>query len=100
MKKLAITTLTAAGIAAATIGLAAGPASAAPSGAGSVQDTVDSLQANGYKVILNKTGAAPLDQCTVTSIRPGQRVTQPTTRDGGSLVQHVLYTTVYVDLLC
>lgn len=99
MKKLAITTLTAAGIAAATIGLAAGPASAAPSGT-AVQDTVDSLQANGYKVILNKIGAAALDQCTVTSIRPGQRVTQPTTRDGGSVVQHVLYTTVYVDLRC
>jgi len=99
MKKLAIITLTAAGICAATIGLAA-PASAAPSGSGSVQDTVDSLQANGYKVIINKTGAAPLDQCTVTSIRPGQKVAQPTTRDGGDVVQHVLYTTVYMDVRC
>ena len=30
-----------------------------------------SLQANGYKVILTKLRTAPLDQCTVTAVRPG-----------------------------
>lgn len=30
-----------------------------------------SLQANGYKVIVTKLRSAPLDQCTLTAVRPG-----------------------------
>ena len=30
-----------------------------------------SLQVNGYKVILTKLRSAPLDQCTLTAVRPG-----------------------------
>jgi hypothetical protein len=48
MKKFAFATLAASGLAAATLGLAA-PAVAAPSGTGSAQDTVNQLQANGYR---------------------------------------------------
>ena len=43
----------------AVIGLAA-PAAAAPSGTGSAQDIINSLEASGYKVVLNKLGDAPL----------------------------------------
>ena len=32
------------------------------------------LQNNGYRVILDKVGAAPPDQCKVTSVTPGQQV--------------------------
>ena len=99
MMKLAITTLAATGIAAATLALAA-PAIAAPSpSGGSVQDTVNSLQAQGFKVIVNKIGSAPLDQCTVASVRPGQKVIKSSSRDGGNVVQQS-YTTVYVQAQC
>jgi hypothetical protein len=99
MKKITFAALAASGLAAATLGLAA-PAVAAPSGTGSAQDTVNQLEANGYKVILNKVGGASLDKCTVTSVRPGREITQPRTDSGGDLTQHVLYTTVYVDANC
>jgi hypothetical protein len=99
MKKFAFATLAASGLAAATLGLAT-PAGAAPSGTSSAQDTVNQLQASGYKVILNKIGGAPLDQCTVSSVRTGRQITQPVTAGSGDLTQKVLYTTVYVDAAC
>ena len=40
------------------LGLPAG-AQAAPSGIGSAQDTVNELEDNGFKVVLNKMGASP-----------------------------------------
>ena len=70
-----------------------------PNGRRVAQDTVNSLQAQGFKVILNRTGSAPLDQCTVSSIRPGQTVVQSSNRDGGRVVQQS-YTTVYVQAKC
>jgi hypothetical protein len=87
------------GLAVASLGLAA-PAVAAPSGTGSAQDTINELQANGFKVILNRFGDAPLDQCAVTSIRPGREITEARTGSGGDLIQVVLYTTVYVAVSC
>jgi hypothetical protein len=52
------------------------PALAAPSGTESAQETITALQASGYKVIVNKVGAVPLAQCTVTAARPGRQITQ------------------------
>jgi hypothetical protein len=97
MKRFAFATIVAGGLAAATVGLAA-PALAAPSGPGNAQDTVNSPEANGYKVILNKIGSAPLDQSTVTGVRPGQEVTQTVIDNHGHSFQKVLYTAVYVDV--
>jgi hypothetical protein len=77
----------------------AAPALAAPT-VGTAQDTVNELQANGFKVILNKVGGAPLDRCTVSAVRPGEPITEPVTAGGGSLTQKVLYTTVYVTAIC
>jgi hypothetical protein len=99
MRTFAFVTLAAAGLAAVTLGVVA-PALAAPSGPGSAQQTVATLEASGYRVILNRVGAAPLDQCTVTAIRPGQQVTEPRTSSGGNLVEQVIFTTVYVDASC
>jgi hypothetical protein len=101
MRKSTFLSFAASGLTAATIGLAA-PGVAAPSGPGTAQDTVTSLQANGFKAILNKLGSAPLDQCTVTAIRPGQQVTGlvPTTVGNRHLEEQVLYTSVYVDVRC
>lgn len=81
----------------AVIGLAA-PAAAAPSGTGSAQDIINSLEASGYKVVLNKLGDAPLDQTTVVAVRPGREVTHRVTESGGDSIEQVLYTTVYVDV--
>lgn len=65
-------------------------AQAAPSGIGSAQDTVNELENNGFKVVLNKMGAGPLDRCTVDSVRPGETVTRPV-KNGGDLVSQIVY---------
>ncbi len=57
-------------------------AQAAPSGIGSAQDTVNELKNNGFKVVLNKMGAGPLDDCTVDSVRPGETVIRPVQNGG------------------
>lgn len=74
-------------------------ARAAPSGIGSAQDTVNELEDNGFKVVLNKMGAGPLDHCTVDSVRPGETVTRPV-QSGGELVDQILYQTVYLTAKC
>ena len=63
--------LTAAIGAAAAIGIGAGPAAAAPTGS-SATETIAQLQASGSRVVVDKVGAGPMDQCTVTSVRPVQ----------------------------
>ena len=86
----------------AFIALAVGlPASghAAPSGIGSAQDTVNELENNGFKVVLNKMGAGPLDHCTVDSVRPGETVIRPV-QNGGDPVNQIVYQTVYLTAKC
>jgi hypothetical protein len=86
----------------AFIALALGlPASAqaAPSGIGSAQDTVNELEDNGFRVVLNKVGPGPLDHCTVDSVRPGEMVTRPV-QTGGELVNQIVYQTVYLTAKC
>ena len=72
---------------------------AAPSGIGSAQDTVNELENNGFKVVLNKMGAGPLDHCTVDSVRPGETVTRPV-QSGNELVNQIVYQTVYLTAKC
>ena len=74
-------------------------AQAAPSGIGSAQDTVNELEHNGFKVVLNKMGAAPLDNCTVDSVRPGETVTR-LVQNGNELVNQTVYQTVYLTAKC
>jgi hypothetical protein len=76
MKKLALAILAASGLTAATFALAPA-ATAAPSGTGSAQQTVDQLQAQGHRVILNKVGSESLDQCTVSSGRRRDHAAEP-----------------------
>jgi hypothetical protein len=67
----------------------------------SVQDTVNALEAEGYRVILSKVGRAPLGQCTVGAVRPGHAVTeQRQDNRTNRTLQRTLYTTVYVDVIC
>jgi hypothetical protein len=71
MKKFGFAATVVSGLAAAVIGLAA-PAVAAPTGPGDAQQTIDVLRAQGYTVIVNRIGTAPLDQADVVAVRPGQ----------------------------
>lgn len=71
MKKFGLATIVAGGLTAAVLGLAA-PAQAAPTGPGNADETISELEAQGYDVVVNRIGSAPLDQATVVAIRPGQ----------------------------
>jgi hypothetical protein len=76
-----------------------GAAAAAPTGPSEVDDTVRTLEASGYNVIVNRTGAAPLSDCSVTQVRPG--VTHQVTDVRGSDIKPlVISDTVYVDVAC
>ena len=102
MKSFAFAALAVGSLVAASLGLVA-PAAAAPSGPGTVQDTVNSLQASGYQVIVSKVGNAPLEKCTVTAVRPGQtysRTDSGVPGAGNDVVTPVPNQTVYVDVRC
>lgn len=98
MNKLTLATITGGAFIALGLGVPVG-AQAAPSGIGSAQNTVNELEDNGFKVVLNKMGAGPLDHCTVDSVRPGETVTRPI-QNGGALVNQIVYQTVYLTAKC
>jgi hypothetical protein len=100
MKKFGFSAAMVCGVAAAIIGLAA-PAAAAPTGPGNAQQTINELQAQGYTVIVNRTGTAPLDQATVVAVRPGQtysRTDSGVPGAGNNIYTTVTDKTVYVDV--
>jgi hypothetical protein len=104
MKNLLLTSLAAGTLAAAALGLTA-TANAAPAGPSSVDATIDQLRAQGFDVIVNRTGTAALDQCTIAAVRPGQTFSRSDTGSGlpGSafdIVTTVTGKTVYVDIVC
>jgi hypothetical protein len=70
MKKFGFATIAASALTAGFLGLAA-PAMAAPSGTGNAQDTISSLQDQGYKVIVNRLSNAPLSEASVVSVGEG-----------------------------
>jgi len=77
----------------------AGLAGAAPTGPSQVADTVRTLEASGYSVIVNRTGAAELSDCTVSGVRRG--VTHQTTDVVGSDIEpKIISDVVYVDVAC
>ena len=100
MKKFGFATVIASGLAAAILGFAA-PAQAAPTGPGNAQDTISQLQADGYRVIVNRVGSTPLDQATVVAVRPGQTYSRTDSGVPGAandIVTTVTGKTVYVDV--
>lgn len=101
-KSFATVAISAAALASAAL-VMAGVANAAPAGPAPVDQTVSQLQADGYQVIVNKVGTAPLSNCTISAVRPGQ--TYSRTDSGAPGAQDDLITTVtdkttYVDLAC
>ncbi|MBU9763483.1 hypothetical protein FR943_06455 [Mycobacterium sp. TNTM28] len=79
--------------------LLVGVAAAAPT-AQSAEQTVKSLQTSGYHVIVNRTGAAPLSDCTVLGVRQGQTHATHDSRGGSSINTTVISQTIYVDVAC
>ena len=77
MKKIGFATVIASGLTAAGLGLAA-PVEAAPAGPGNADQTISQLQAQGYKVIVNRFGSTPLDQATVSAFGPARPTAAPT----------------------
>ena len=102
MKSFATAAISVGALAAAALGLA-GAAGAAPAGCPTVDQTVSQLKAGGYQVILNKVGPAPLNQCAISAVRPGQtysRTDSGVPGAGDDLVTTVTNKTVYVDVMC
>jgi hypothetical protein len=100
MKFLHAVTLVAGVSVTAALGFA-GHATAAPSGPSNVGSTVNALRADGYTVILNRTGSLPLSSCTISAVRPGQEVIR---KDSGvpgvDLTTTVVSKSVHVDVSC
>ncbi|CAN5522973.1 hypothetical protein BH10ACT9_BH10ACT9_31030 [soil metagenome] len=100
MKKFGFATLTASAFAAGFLGLAA-PALAAPSGAAGAVDTISSLEAEGYDVIVNRLSEVPLNEANVVSVGRGQTFTHSVSganNDDDKLYGPVPRTTVYVNV--
>ena len=100
MNRFGFATVVVSGLAAAVIGLAA-PAVAAPTGPGNAQQTINQLEAQGYHVIVNRIGTAPLNQATVVAVRPGQTYSRTDTGvpgAGNDIYTTVTDKTVYVDV--
>ncbi|MBS1692735.1 MAG: hypothetical protein JST91_10995 [Actinobacteria bacterium] len=98
MKKLGFAGVVAAGLAATVVGLAA-PAQAAPAGPGSAEQTISQLQAQGYHVIVNRVGTAPLSEATVVAVRPGQTYSRTDSAGPGDSVRTTITgQTIYVDV--
>lgn len=98
MKKFGFATVAASALTAAFLGLAA-PALAAPTGPGNAQDTISKLEAQGYKVVVNRIGNAPLEQASVVSVRSGQTYSRTDhSGPGEDLSTTLLSKTVYVDV--
>jgi hypothetical protein len=90
MNKLAIAIIGASALSAAALGLA-GTAAAFP-GNGSAEDTVNSLQSDGFRIELNgSTNNQPLSRCTVQGTHP-LLSTIPASEKSN--------TTVFVDISC
>ena len=95
------TAIVAGAVAAAAVGFAAA-ANAAPSGVTAAQ-TVGQLRSQGFDVIVNKVGTAPLDRCVVDAVRPGQTFARMDSGAPGAMndiVTTVTAKTVYVDVVC
>ncbi|MGA5463438.1 hypothetical protein [Mycobacterium sp. NPDC050041] len=76
MKKFAVAAITASALASMTPALAA-TATAAPTGWSDAEQTVDTLRSSGYRVQVNRSGTAPLSECTVDSVRRGPTAIGP-----------------------
>jgi hypothetical protein len=69
MKNIATAAALSIGAIASCLTVGTALANAEPSGQTSAAETIARLQADGKRVIINKFGSGPLNQCTVTNVR-------------------------------
>jgi hypothetical protein len=79
-----------------TLGSAAA-ATAAPSGFGNAQDTINALQSQGFNVVLNGAAVYPLSGCKVTGI---EGLNSSNIDSSGNRIDPTQFDTVYVDISC
>jgi hypothetical protein len=81
----------------------AGLAMAEPTQVGNAYATIGTLEGEGYDVIIDRVGSAPLNQCIVTSVRNPQEQTRTFFVDEGKhrrLVTVVVSRSINVSLNC
>jgi hypothetical protein len=81
----------------------AGPAMAEPTQVGNAYATIGTLEAEGYDVVIDRVGSAPLDRCIVTSVRNPQEQTRTFWVDEGKhrrLITVVVSKSITVSLNC
>jgi hypothetical protein len=81
---------------ATTLGLSS-MADAAPSGFGNAQDTINTLQGQGFNVVLNGAAVYPLSSCKVTGI---EGLNSSNIDSVGRRTDPTQFDTVYVDISC
>jgi hypothetical protein len=96
LRTWALTTATAGTLAAVGLGLA-GAAAAASTTSGNAQDTISSLQAQGYSVQVNGTADNPMSECTVTGVTG---LSDSNVDAAGRLLDPTRFTTAHVDISC
>jgi hypothetical protein len=69
VSKVGVVVTIVAGTSGAAVSGVVAPVQAAPSGPGNAQDTISALQAQGFNVVVNKLGTAPLNQSSVIAVR-------------------------------
>ena len=79
-----------------TLGSAAA-ATAAPSGFGNAQDTINALQSQGFNVVLNGAAVYPLSGCKVTGI---EGLNSSNIDSSGNRIDPTQFDIVYVDISC
>jgi hypothetical protein len=99
-KKLSIRIATVATLAAAMLAWA-GTAAADPAefdnGFGNAQDTINTLKAQGYNVVLNGAPVYPLSGCKVIGV---EGLRDSDSKPGGDRIDPTQFDTVYVDISC
>lgn len=91
----------------AALGVALGPAGQAAAEDQNPLIVIEQLRSAGYTVNIDRVGSAPLEECTVLSVRNPQQVTQPVRvldRDGHhvdvDIVDVVVHQSISVSLDC
>lgn len=99
MKNFLHATLVAGMLAAAVIGVT-GVAAAESASSTTVGTTISRLASKGYRVLVFRVGSAPIDQCSVSRVRPGSTLTRTVPGTGSDHATSVVSKSVYLDLVC
>ncbi len=91
----------------AALGVMLGPVGQASAQGEDARSVIEQLQLAGYTVNVDRVGSAPLERCTVRSVRNPQQVTQPVRvvdRDGHrrevDVIDVVVHQSISVSLDC